>query len=194
MKNVFTKGASFLLVAVLSAAASAADAPIGALTVTGKAVISAGDATFTLTDQEYAYFSGDVIETAKDSQSVITTNDGLQVAFSQSSVASITQEGGVYTIDLTQGSMAVDGRQGSEYRLTRNGEPVAGADQYVAGDKPYVAAVAPGENEVRFYMPAQMAGDTKEDERGRLWIWVVTAAGGAWVLASTLDDDDDPSS
>lgn len=198
MKNFLTQSTAFLLAAMLSATAWAADEPIGALTVNGKATIAAGDSEFTLTDQEYAYFSGDVIDTAEDSQSVITTNDGLRVAFGQSSSAKITREDGVYTIDLVAGTMAVGAQEDTEYRLTRNGETVSGSEQYVAGDEPYVASVTPDENDVQFYMPAQLGegGGSLAGMSGAQIAGIIGAVvlGGVAINEVTQDDDEGPSS
>jgi hypothetical protein len=181
---------SFIVAAVVSATAWAGDSPIGALVVKGKATITAQDTSFTLEDQEYAYFSGDRVGTDPSSRAAVTTSDGLKLAFDQSTVASITRTDGVYTIDLEQGAMAVDAREGVEYELTKQGEAVPGGDKYTAGDQPYVVSVTEGDN-AQFYMPAQL--DQESERRGILW-WLL---GGAAAVTGTYyitKDDNGPSS
>jgi len=189
------RASAFLVLSILvssiawAGSAWAGDQPIGTLTVKGQASITAGDSSFTLHDQEYAYFSGDRVETTDSAKALIATSQGLTVALDGSSVARLMRQNDVYTIDLQQGSMAVEAQPGVDYRLTRNGEAIAKGDRFVAGAEPYVATVT-GNDDVELYMPAQLDAET---ERHSL-LWLLGAGATAIGTFIVLDDDDGPSS
>lgn len=193
MKFVRTS-VSLTLAAMLSATAWAAESPIGALVIKGKATIVAQDTSFALQDQEYAYFPSDRIETGEKSRAMLNTSDGLKVAFGQDTVARIDRDNGAYVIDLQQGAMAVDARKGIDYSVTKNGETVSGGEKFIAGDEPYVASVTDGED-VKFYMPAQL--DVEGKKRGAIW-WLLGAVGGVVggtvIYNNVIKDDSPPSS
>lgn len=188
MKNALAKSAVIVISGLVAAVAWAAEGPIGSLTIKGKATITAQESTFTLQDQEYAYFSNDRIETNDSSQALVVMTSGLKVALDASSAARILEKEGTYTIDLQQGSMAVDAPEGSDYRLAQNGEAISGSEKFAAKGEPYVVSVS-DTDEARVYVPAQME---EEGERRGLLLFLGGAAGGAGYFFS--QDDSDPSS
>lgn len=201
MKQPFTQCASFVLAALMTTVAWAADSPIGNLKAGGEVAIDAPNASFTLRNQEYAYFSGDGIQTARDAQAAVTLNDGLKVTFVASSKGHVSRQDGVYNIELEQGHILVDAESGVDYRISSNGEPVSPDQALDANEGPFVVSVAEA-GDVQFYMPAQLDDDAEAAGwlRGSLERAGVSAAKIAAIVAAitgaviVVSDDDDPAS
>lgn len=197
MSRILIRPHWIVLAGLLSASAAwAADTPIGALTADGEVTMSSQSSTFTLQDQEYAYFSGDQVSTTEDATAVVRLSDGLEVSFVGSSAGHITSDGDAYTIELETGHIVVDADEGVDYRITHDGEAVARDQALDADDGPFVASVASA-GDVQFYMPAQLDQGGAGAGAGLtgLQIGAILAiiAGGVFVVTDD-DDDDGPSS
>lgn len=194
MTTILIRSRWIVLAGLLSASAAwAADTPMGALTAEGEVALTSQSSTFTLQDQEYAYFSGDQVATTEDATAVVRLTDGLEVSFVGSSTGHITSDGDAYTIELETGHIVVDAREGVDYRITHDGEPVARDQALDADDGPFVASVASA-GDVQFYMPAQLDDDDRGAGAGlsgpQLAAILAIIGGTVYVIA----DDDGPSS
>jgi len=183
-------------------AAWAADSPIGSLAAQGKVSITGQASSFTLTDQEYAYFSGDKVSTDADARAMIRLSDGLDVALIGSTTGRITSRDGAYTIDIESGHALIKAAEGVDYQIVHNGNIVPRASRLDAADGPYVASVS-NSGEVEFYMPAQLdsgaaAGSLANAGLTATQIAAIVAAavaGGYYIEKEVIDDDDEgPSS
>lgn len=197
MSRILTKSCWIALAGLLAGSAAwAADSPIGALTAEGKVTLTGQSASFTLQDQEYAYFSGDRISTDPDATARVRLSDGLDVTFIGSSGGRIASDGEAYTIELAKGHIVVDARDGVDYRITHDGQPVSRDQALDAEGGPFVASVAePGS--VQFYMPAQLDDDDGNGGpplSGGQIATILTVLGGGVYFATEDDDDDGPSS
>jgi len=173
MRQLLAATASLALTSFVSVTAWAADSPIGALTAQGTVTIEAPASSFRLTDQEYAYFSSDRIQTGDDANAVLRLNDGLTVTLVGDTEASISRENGHYEIAIDRGHMLVDAEPGIEYGISHQGEPFSPDQKLTARDKPFIVAVAnPGD--VQFYMPAQLDEGADEEE---LAAWLTSNTG-----------------
>jgi len=205
MSRILSKSCWIMLAGLITATpAWAADSPIGALTADGKVSVTGQTSTFTLQDQQYAYFSGDAISTADDAKAVVSLSDGLDVTFVPSSEGRIINDDGTYTIELDQGHIVVDAAQGVDYQITHEGKPVSADQPLEAAGEPFVASVSES-GDVQFYMPAQL----DDDDRGSLsrmkgsmaeaglspeTILIIAGIIGGAILIDNANDDEDSSS
>ncbi len=192
MYKIRTKTCCFALAALMAASVAwAAGSPIGALTADGRVDITGQSSTFTLQDQEYAYFSGDRISTGEDATAAVRLTDGLAVTFIGASSGRITRDADTYSIDLEQGHIVVDAEESIDYRITHNGNPVPGGQSLDASNEPFVVSV-PEQGDARFYMPAQLDNQDSDDDTGltplQIGALLAIIGGGTYYF---LDDDDD---
>ncbi len=155
MARAVRKSMWLVLLATLTGSAWAAQSPIGMLKVQGSATITTPVSTFTLKNQEYAYFSGDQIKTSKGAEAVVSLSDGLNVTFVGQAQGGVSQQKGTYNIELQQGYILVKADKGINYQILHNGKPVSPDQALSASDAPFVVSVA-STGEVQFYMPAQL--------------------------------------
>lgn len=196
MYEIRTKACCIALAALMAASVTwAAGDPIGALTADGRVDVTGQSSTFTLQDQEYAYFSGDRITTDQDATAVVRLSGGLNVTFIGASSGRVARDADTYNIDLEAGHIVVDAGDGIGYRITHNGDPVPGGQSLEASDEPFVVSVSEA-GDARFYMPAQLDDGASEDTGlTRLQIASLLAIiGGATYYILDDDDDEDPSS
>lgn len=198
MKQRMIPFVTAMLAALLTTTAAWADtSPIGTLKAQGKVTIEAPSSTFTLTDQEYAYFSGDAITTSPGAQAEVTLNDGLTITFIGDAAGSVSRNDGVYDIEIRQGPILVDAATGVGYRISHNGAPVSPDQALEPSNKPFVVSVAEA-GEVQFYMPAQL--DDEDEAAGGLLDSGLSATQIAAIIAAItgaviiVSDDDGPSS
>lgn len=193
MRSILSKSCWIALAGLLSASVAwAAGSPIGALTADGEVSITNPSSTFTLKDQEYAYFSGDRVSTTGEATAAVRLSDGLNVTFVGTSAGRITTDGEAYTIALDEGHIVVDAADGVDYQITHDDEIVSSDNPLGAEDGPFVATVADS-GDVQFYMPAQLDGGGTGLTGGQIAL-IVGVLGGAAYFISEDDDDDEPSS
>lgn len=196
MSRILSKSCWIILAALLTAFPTwAADSPIGALTAEGKVSVTGQTSTFTLQDQEYAYFSGDAISTADDAKAVVSLSDGLDVTFVPSSEGRVINDDGTYTIELDQGHIVVDAEEGVDYQITHQGETVSADQPLKAGDGPFVASASES-GDVQFYMPAQLDEDETRGSlaaqgwsAGQIAAAIAVLAAGGYFIVNEIDDE-----
>lgn len=196
MSRILSKSCWIMLAGFLTATpAWAADSPIGALTADGKVSVTGQTSTFTLQDQEYAYFSGDAISTADDAKAVVSLSDGLDVTFVPSSEGRVINNDGTYTIELDQGHIVVDAEEGVDYQITHQGETVSADQPLKAGDGPFVASASES-GDVQFYMPAQLDEDETRGSlaaqgwsAGQIAAAIAVLAAGGYFIVNEIDDE-----
>jgi hypothetical protein len=200
MYQTRTKACCIALAAVMAASVAwAAGDPIGALTADGRVDITGQSSTFTLQDQEYAYFSGDQISTGEDATAVVRLSDGLNVTFIGASSGRVTRDADTYHVDVVKGHIVMDAREGIDYLVTHNGDPIPGGESLDASDEPFVVSV-PESGDARFYMPAQLDDDdgAAGGITGGLTSYQIAALlaiiGGAAYYIVDEDDEEGPSS
>lgn len=141
-----------------------AQTPIGMLKVKGQATVHTPLTSFNLQDQDYAYFSGDRIETAKGAEAAVRLSDGLDITFLGEAKGAVSKQNDVYDIELAQGHILVQAAKGVHYRITHNGKPVSPGRKLSASDAPFLASVADN-GDVQFYMPAQLDQQPNEKHK-----------------------------
>lgn len=197
MKQPLIRCGTFMLAAMLVATTAwAEESPIGTLKAQGSITIEAPNSSFTLEDQEYAYFSGDGILTGEGARAVVGLNEGLNVTFVGSTQGNVAQKNGVYHIELQQGHILVDAEPGVDYQIMSNGAPVAPDQSHQAGEGPFLVSVAES-GAVRFYMPAQLDGPGVAallESAGLAAAEIAAVIGAAASGVVILNDDKGPAS
>lgn len=208
MRKILGKVACLAFLATLTTVALAAQSPIGTLEVQGRATIHTPLSTFTLQDQEYAYFSGDRVETSKKAEAMVRLSDGLNITFVGTAKGAVSRRDDTYKIDLEQGHILVKAEKGVHYRIFHNGKPVSPDRTLAAADTPFVVSVADN-GDVQFYMPAQLDQQNGQHKKaaaglkGSLRRAGVSAEEAAAILGAlvtggftyiTIRDDEGPSS
>lgn len=168
VKRFVKQGLVALFAAVFLGSVWATQSPIGSLMVKGRVGIDVQGTTFTLVDQEYAYFSNDKITTDRDGQAVLTITEGLELTLINSSSARVDRAEDGYNIHIDEGVVLVNARADSVYRIFHKGDAVSPGQEITASNEPFIVTVSSADDKLEFYMPSQL--ETSDEDEGAGWL------------------------